>query len=71
MREALAIVAEEGLEHMWARHRAMHERLWRGLSSLGLHPLVQNPEHRLPSVNAIKVPLPQICTTVPCPDGSA
>ena len=55
MREALAIVAEEGLEQMWARHRAMHERLWRGLGSLGLEPLVQDPDHRLPSVNAIKV----------------
>ena len=64
MREALAIVAEEGLEQMWARHRAMHERLWRGLSSLGLHPLVQSPGHRLPSVNAIKVRLPQTCTGI-------
>ena len=58
MREALAIVAEEGLEQLWARHRAMHELLWQGLSSLGLKPLVEDPSHRLPSVNAIKVGQP-------------
>ena len=31
MREALAIVAEEGLEPMWARHEAVHKQLWTGL----------------------------------------
>ena len=35
MREALAIVAEEGLESMWERHARMHRLLWQGLGSLG------------------------------------
>ena len=55
MREALAIVAEEGLEAIWQRHALMHQRLWQGLGSLGLQPLVADPTHRLPSVNAIQV----------------
>ena len=55
MREALAIIAEEGLPAMWQRHREMHNMLWQGLTRLGLSPLVQEPSHRLASVNAIKV----------------
>lgn len=38
MREALAIVCEEGLEAMWARHAAAAARLWQGLDALGLAP---------------------------------
>ncbi|KAG2495109.1 hypothetical protein HYH03_006719 [Edaphochlamys debaryana] len=56
MREALQIVAEEGLEPMWARHQEMHHRLWDGLRSLGLKPFVEKEEHRLITVNTIKVP---------------
>jgi alanine-glyoxylate transaminase/serine-glyoxylate transaminase/serine-pyruvate transaminase len=46
MREALAVMAEEGLEPMWARHQEMHEALWDGLSGLGLQPFVKDPKHR-------------------------
>lgn len=56
MREALAIVAEQGLESMWARHEAAHKQLWEGLSALGLKPFVEKPEDRLVTVNTIKVP---------------
>ncbi len=56
MREALAIVAEEGLPSMWARHEACHHQLWEGLSTLGLEPFVANPEDRLVTINTIKVP---------------
>ena len=55
MREALAIVAEEGLENLWQRHASMHQRLWQGLNALGLQNLVEDPARRLCSVNAIKV----------------
>ena len=41
MREALALVGEEGLEPMWARHQKLHEDLWKGLGELGLEPFVQ------------------------------
>lgn len=56
MREALALVAEEGLEAMWARHKACHDQLWKGLAEMGLQPFVENPDDRLCTVNTIKVP---------------
>ncbi|KAG2427967.1 hypothetical protein HXX76_011954 [Chlamydomonas incerta] len=56
MREALAIVSEEGLESLWKRHQEMHHRLWDGLRSMGLKPFVEKDEDRLITVNTIKVP---------------
>ncbi|KAK9796979.1 hypothetical protein WJX73_006302 [Symbiochloris irregularis] len=56
MREALEIAREEGLEQLWARHNAMHKRLWDGLKSMGLEPFVEKQADRLISVNTIKVP---------------
>lgn len=55
MREALKIVAEEGLEASWARHQRLHEKLWDGLSKLGLQPFVEDEASRLATVNTIKV----------------
>jgi hypothetical protein len=46
VREALAIVSEEGLESLWARHLAAHNQLWEGLSSMGLKPFVENEQDR-------------------------
>lgn len=56
MREALAIVGEEGLEAMWDRHLKAHQLLWKGLAELGLEPYVPEPVDRLVTVNTIKVP---------------
>ena len=56
MREALALVAEEGLPAMWARHEAAHQQLWEGLAALGLQPFVEDPKDRLATVNTIRVP---------------
>lgn len=56
MREALALVSEEGLDKMWARHEQVHKQLWEGLSALGLEPFVEDPKDRLCTVNTIKVP---------------
>ncbi|AZZ90834.1 aminotransferase class V-fold PLP-dependent enzyme [Hahella sp. KA22] len=53
--EALRLVLDEGLENRWARHRTAHEALVRGVESLGLSFLVDEP-YRLPMLNAIKVP---------------
>ena len=55
LREALAIVCEEGLESLWARHAAAATRLWRGLDALGLQPYA-SPGDGLVTVNTIKVP---------------
>lgn len=57
MREALAIASAEGLESMWARHRALHLHLWEGLREMGLEPFVEKEQYRLVSVNTIKVRL--------------
>lgn len=46
LREALAIVLEEGLEPRWERHSAACAALLDGLAQLGIAPLVE-AEHRL------------------------
>ena len=56
MREALAIVAEQGLDAMWKRHTELGKYLWAGLSQIGLEPYVQDPNDRLITVNTIRVP---------------
>ncbi len=55
MREALRLLAEEGLENAWARHRRNAERLWAGLEDLGLE--LHAPEHlRLPTLTTVRIP---------------
>lgn len=53
--EALALIEEEGLERRIARHLENHRALVAGIEAMGLSMLVA-PEHRLPSLNAIRVP---------------
>ncbi|MBK1691596.1 pyridoxal-phosphate-dependent aminotransferase family protein [Ectothiorhodospira mobilis] len=55
LHEALVLLHEEGLENAWARHRHHHEALKAGLEAMGLELLVEEP-HRLPQLNAVKVP---------------
>jgi len=55
LREALVLIAEEGLEQRWQRHLSNHRALVRGVEAMGLEMAV-NPEWRLPSLNAVKVP---------------
>jgi len=53
--EALRIVAEEGLENRWKRHRENAEMFWDGLEEIGLE--CQVPlENRLESLTTVKVP---------------
>ncbi len=52
---ALGCVLGEGLEAVFARHKAMHEKLVGGLESLGLAMYVK-PEARLPMLNAVALP---------------
>jgi len=54
--EALNIVLEEGMEARGARHRRNHEAFVAGAEAMGMGMQVENPEHRLWSLNAIKVP---------------
>lgn len=56
LREGLAIIAEEGLENCWRRHRLCADRLQDGLKEMGLEMFVPDAAARLPTVNTIKVP---------------
>src|SRR5439155_7302369 len=51
----LRLVAEEGLEARFARHRENHEALAAGLGALGVA-LAAEEGHRLPMLNAVTVP---------------
>jgi alanine-glyoxylate transaminase/serine-glyoxylate transaminase/serine-pyruvate transaminase len=55
LREALRLVAEEGLPARFARHQRNHEALVAGLGALGLE-LAAEEGHRLPMLNAVTVP---------------
>jgi alanine-glyoxylate transaminase / serine-glyoxylate transaminase / serine-pyruvate transaminase len=54
-REALLLVAEEGLENRWERHKTNAELLWEGLESMGIDCLVDK-KCRLPSLTTAVVP---------------
>jgi len=55
LREALRLVAEEGLEARFERHRRHAEMLWDGLEAMGISMLVPR-EHRLTTLTTPKVP---------------
>jgi len=55
IREALRLIAEEGLEARFARHRLNHRALVAGLEAMGLSMLVPEKE-RLPMLNAVRIP---------------
>jgi alanine-glyoxylate transaminase/serine-glyoxylate transaminase/serine-pyruvate transaminase len=55
LREALAIVLEEGLAVRFARHEQMHRRLRAGLEAMGIRYV---PKHSLHSLNCITITIP-------------
>ncbi len=55
LREALRIIAEEGLRKRFARHRLNHRALVAGVEAMGLSMLVPKNE-RLPMLNTIRIP---------------
>lgn len=55
LREALRIVAEEGLEARWARHELNARAFIAGCEAMGLKPFAEEG-HRLPSLVTIRVP---------------
>ncbi|MDI3521992.1 MAG: alanine-glyoxylate transaminase / serine-glyoxylate transaminase / serine-pyruvate transaminase [Bacillota bacterium] len=55
LREALRIIAEEGLEARWARHELNARAFIAGCQALGLAPFAQEG-HRLPSLVTIRIP---------------
>ena len=55
LHEALVMLAEEGIENAWTRHRATHDALKGGLERLGLAFVVPEDE-RLPQLNSVTFP---------------
>ena len=55
LHESLLMLAEEGLEAAWQRHRDNHLRLRAGLEALGLRFVVRE-DARLPQLNTVWVP---------------
>jgi alanine-glyoxylate transaminase/serine-glyoxylate transaminase/serine-pyruvate transaminase len=55
LREALSLVAEEGLEERWQRHLDNARLFWSGLAELGLSCHVDE-EFRLPTLTTVRVP---------------
>ncbi|MGD8989926.1 MAG: alanine--glyoxylate aminotransferase family protein [Desulfobacterales bacterium] len=53
--EALLLIEEEGLQNRFERHIKNHRALVAGVEAMGLEMLVE-PEHRLPTLNTIRVP---------------
>lgn len=51
----LGLLLEEGLENSFARHRAMQERLGKGLEKFGISFFLE-PQYRLPQINAVTIP---------------
>jgi alanine-glyoxylate transaminase/serine-glyoxylate transaminase/serine-pyruvate transaminase len=53
--EGLRVIAEEGLENCWERHRSNAELLWEGLEALDMTMHVPK-EHRLASLTTVRLP---------------
>jgi len=55
IRESLRLLAEEGLEASWDRHRVNAKSLWDSLENIGLELQVKE-ELRLPTLTTVKIP---------------
>jgi alanine-glyoxylate transaminase/serine-glyoxylate transaminase/serine-pyruvate transaminase len=55
LREALALIQEEGLEARWARHARNHRGLKAGLAAIGIG-YAAAEGHQLPMLNAVCIP---------------
>src|SRR5580698_9408766 len=55
LREALLVIAQEGIENRWERHRRSHKSFVKQIEALGLRMHV--PEaYRIPTLNTVRVP---------------
>ena len=55
LREALLVIAEEGIEKRWERHRRSHSFFVREIEAMGLRLHVPAP-NRIPTLNTVSVP---------------
>src|SRR5580692_6651555 len=55
LREALLVIAEEGIENRWERHRRSHKLFVQEIEAMGLRMHVP-AAHRIPTLNTVLVP---------------
>jgi len=55
LREALLVIADEGIENRWERHRRCHGLFVKGIEAMGLRMHVPK-EHRIATLNTVCVP---------------
>jgi alanine-glyoxylate transaminase/serine-glyoxylate transaminase/serine-pyruvate transaminase len=55
LREALLVIAEEGIENRWDRHRRCHKQFVQGVEAIGLRMHVPE-QHRIATLNTVCVP---------------
>jgi alanine-glyoxylate transaminase/serine-glyoxylate transaminase/serine-pyruvate transaminase len=55
LREALLVIAEEGIENRWERHRRSNKEFVKGIEAMGLRMHVP-AEHRIATLNTVCVP---------------
>src|SRR5271154_4430665 len=55
LREALLVIADEGIENRWERHRRSHKFFVNGIEAMGLRMHVPE-EHRIATLNTVCVP---------------
>ena len=55
LREALLVIADEGIENRWERHRRCHQVFVKGIQAMGLGFHVPE-EHRITTLNTVCVP---------------
>jgi alanine-glyoxylate transaminase / serine-glyoxylate transaminase / serine-pyruvate transaminase len=55
LREALLVVADEGIENRWERHRRCHRLFVEGIEAMGLSMHVPDG-NRIPTLNTVRVP---------------
>src|SRR5580700_2314295 len=55
LREALLVIAQEGIENRWERHRRSHQSFVNGVEAMGLR-LHVPVGHRIPTLNTVCVP---------------
>jgi alanine-glyoxylate transaminase/serine-glyoxylate transaminase/serine-pyruvate transaminase len=55
LRAALLVIAEEGIENRWERHRGSHKSFVKGIEATGLRMHVPE-EHRIATLNTVCVP---------------
>jgi alanine-glyoxylate transaminase/serine-glyoxylate transaminase/serine-pyruvate transaminase len=55
LREALLVVADEGIENRWERHRRCHRLFVEGIEAMGLSMHIPDG-NRIPTLNTVRVP---------------